>query len=165
MPSGIICGVFGWHAKRAKLSVKIDFFLINNLSMFAIRHATRGELVNKMAIISDMTCDYRHARALYGEYCAHVYKYCGEKYNLCPVELIGGTPRDLLAVYAQKCPDVHVNPSEYTGDSKQLCDEIYDKYGETCRLPNPQVLRWSYETLATWYISELPYQELVSLGI
>ena len=133
--------------------------------MFAIKSTSMGELVDKMAIMSDMSCDYQHTRAMYKSYCELAYKYCGEKYNLYPIDLISGTPRDLLVIYARMCPDVHVNPSEYTGDSEQLCREIYEKYGESCWLPPMQILRWSYETLATWYVSELPSYELISLGV
>ena len=139
---------------------------------FEIKGETTQEVQNKMAIIADMHCENMICRAdnktraqWYRNYCEYAYKICGSQYKLYPPGLINGTLRDVLAEYKTQCVDIHLNPDDFTGDLSAVCEEIYTEYGESCHLPPSNITKWTYEKLANFYVSSLPYYELLGLGI
>jgi hypothetical protein len=138
---------------------------------FEIKGETAQEVHHKMAIISDMHCENMTCRdnkpraQWYREYCEYVYKICGVQYKLYPPGLINGTLREVLAEYKTRCSDIHLNPEEFSGDLSAVCAELYAEYGEPCHLPPSNITKWTYEKLANFYVSSLPYYELLGLGI
>ena len=146
---------------------------------FEIKGRDSQEVQGKMSILADIQCEImigcRHESKnepgkitrtqWYREYCEYVFKICGESYKLYPPSLINGTLTDVLIEYKSRCADIHINPNNYTGDLADICNEIHATYGESFNLPPSNITKWTYEKLAHWYIANLPYYELVGVGI